>query len=124
MVKENLIYIWELYLVSFSAENLIWLILCTKKLNLHVSLHTAHRLENMILLVSLCRFGHVFTWDSGNSVGEIMGQSGSINSCDLRKDRPMRCVTASEDNSVAFFEGPPFKFKSTLNEHKVRIEQE
>jgi len=64
------------------------------------------------------KFGHVFSWDSGTSVGEIMGQSGAINSCDFRKDRPMRVVTASEDNSLAFFAGPPFKFQSTLTDHK------
>lgn len=63
------------------------------------------------------KFGHVFSYDSGNSVGEIMGQSKSLNSVDYRSARPFRIATASEDNTVAFFAGPPFKFQSTSNEH-------
>lgn len=63
------------------------------------------------------KFGHVFSFDSGNSVGEIMGQSKGINSVDYRPTRPFRIATASEDNTVAFFVGPPFKFQSTSNEH-------
>ena len=35
----------------------------------------------------------------------------------LRPARPFRIATASEDNSVGFFEGPPFKFKHTNQEH-------
>lgn len=57
------------------------------------------------------RFGHVFMAETGTSVGEISGQSKSINSCDFRPARPFRLVTGSEDNTIAIFEGPPFKFK-------------
>ena len=49
--------------------------------------------------------------DTGTSVGEISGQSKSINSCDFRPARPFRLITGSEDNTIAVFEGPPFKFK-------------
>jgi WD repeat-containing protein 1 (actin-interacting protein 1) len=56
----------------------------------------------------------VFSFDTGTSVGEIMGQSKPINSVDFRPDRPMRIATASEDNTVAFFHGPPFKFQFTI----------
>ncbi|KAK3603031.1 hypothetical protein CHS0354_037779 [Potamilus streckersoni] len=63
------------------------------------------------------KFGHVFTADSGNSVGEITGHSKSINSVDFRTQRPFRIVTASEDQSLVFLEGPPFKFSKTLNDH-------
>lgn len=59
------------------------------------------------------RFGHVFMAETGTSVGEISGQSKSINTCDFRPNRPFRIVTGSEDNTVAVFEGPPFKFKMT-----------
>lgn len=52
--------------------------------------------------------------DTGASVGEIMGQSKPINSVDFRGDRPFRIVTASEDNTLAFFHGPPFKFQFTI----------
>ncbi|XP_011301844.1 actin-interacting protein 1 [Fopius arisanus] len=63
------------------------------------------------------RFGHVFMADTGTSVGEISGQSKPINSCDFRPTRPFRLITGSEDNTVAIFEGPPFKFKMTKQEH-------
>lgn len=63
------------------------------------------------------KFGHVFSADTGTSVGEIMGTSKPINSVDFKSSRPFRCVVASEDNSICYFEGPPFKWKKTLNEH-------
>lgn len=63
------------------------------------------------------RFGHVFMAETGTSVGEISGQSKSINSCDFRPARPFRLITGSEDNTIAVFEGPPFKFKMTKQEH-------
>ncbi|CAH0402542.1 unnamed protein product [Chilo suppressalis] len=63
------------------------------------------------------RFGHVFMSETGTSVGEISGQSKPINSVDFRPARPFRIVTASEDNTIAVFEGPPFKFKCTKQEH-------
>lgn len=63
------------------------------------------------------RFGHVFMSETGTSVGEISGQSKPINSCDFRPARPFRVITGSEDNTIAVFEGPPFKFKMTKQEH-------
>ncbi|XP_026332249.1 actin-interacting protein 1 [Hyposmocoma kahamanoa] len=63
------------------------------------------------------RFGHVFMSETGTSVGEISGQSKPINSVDFRPTRPFRIVTASEDNTIAVFEGPPFKFRCTKQEH-------
>lgn len=63
------------------------------------------------------RFGHVFMTETGTSVGEISGQSKPINSCDFRPARPFRIVTGSEDNTIGIFEGPPFKFKKTKQEH-------
>ncbi|VDO96743.1 unnamed protein product [Soboliphyme baturini] len=63
------------------------------------------------------RFGHVFLFDTGTSNGNLSGQTKSINSADFRPVRPLRIVTASEDNSVAIFEGPPFKFKTYFHNH-------
>uniref|UniRef100_A0A1B6DMK2 Actin-interacting protein 1 n=1 Tax=Clastoptera arizonana TaxID=38151 RepID=A0A1B6DMK2_9HEMI len=63
------------------------------------------------------RFGHVFMSETGTSVGEISGQSKPINSCDFRPARPFRIVTGSEDNTIGVFEGPPFKFKMTKQDH-------
>lgn len=63
------------------------------------------------------RFGHVFMAETGTSVGEISGQSKPMNSCDFRPARPFRIITGSEDNTIGVFEGPPFKFKMTKQEH-------
>lgn len=63
------------------------------------------------MLIIMFRFGHVFMAETGTSVGEISGQSKSINSCDFRPARPFRLITGSEDNTIGVFEGPPFKFK-------------
>lgn len=63
------------------------------------------------------RFGHVFMTDTGTSVGEISGQSKPINSVDFRPVRPFRIITGSEDNTIGIFEGPPFKFKKTKQDH-------
>ncbi|CAL8402756.1 unnamed protein product [Arctogadus glacialis] len=63
------------------------------------------------------KFGAVFLWDSGSSVGELAGHSKSINSVDLKPSRPYRLISGSDDMTVAFSEGPPFKFKFTLKDH-------
>ncbi|XP_005866216.1 PREDICTED: WD repeat-containing protein 1 [Myotis brandtii] len=63
------------------------------------------------------KFGAVFLWDSGSSVGEITGHNKVINSVDIKQTRPYRLVTGSDDNCAAFFEGPPFKFKFTIGDH-------
>lgn len=68
-----------------------------------------------LLKCCLFRFGHVFNADTGTSTGEIMGTSKPINSVDFKPTRPFRAVVASEDNSVCYFEGPPFKWKRSLN---------
>ena len=59
----------------------------------------------------------------GNSVGQITGHTMPITTCDFRKSRPYRLVTGSADQSLAFFEGPPFKFKSSVpGEHKNAVQ--
>lgn len=60
------------------------------------------------------RFGHCFTADSGNSVGEISGHSAQPNSVSIRQQRPLRAATGSDDTSMAFYHGAPFKFNTTL----------
>ena len=60
------------------------------------------------------RFGKVINAEMGTEVGEIIGMSKAINSIDLKSTRPFRLVTGSEDFSVCFFEGPPFKFSRSL----------
>ena len=62
------------------------------------------------------RFGHCITADSGNSVGEISGHSSQINCVSLRQQRPFRAATGSDDTSIGFFHGAPFKFNTSLRE--------
>ncbi|XP_041744601.1 WD repeat-containing protein 1-like [Coregonus clupeaformis] len=63
------------------------------------------------------KFGAVFLWDTGSSVGELSGHSKVINSVDIKQTRPYRLVSGSDDNCGAFFEGPPFKFKFSITDH-------
>ncbi|XP_049894438.1 WD repeat-containing protein 1 [Epinephelus moara] len=63
------------------------------------------------------KFGAVFLWDSGSSVGEVAGHSKLINSVDIKQTRPYRLATGSDDTTGCFSEGVPFKFKFTLNQH-------
>lgn len=58
------------------------------------------------------RFGHCITADSGNSVGEVSGHSKVANAVALRQQRPLRAATVSDDGSMCFLHGAPFKFNS------------
>ncbi|KAI9848404.1 MAG: WD40 repeat-like protein [Sclerophora amabilis] len=60
------------------------------------------------------RFGHCITADSGNSVGEISGHSSQVNSITIRQQRPLRAATGSNDSSIVFYHGAPFKFNTSL----------
>ncbi|KAI0987690.1 hypothetical protein GJ496_000974 [Pomphorhynchus laevis] len=60
------------------------------------------------------RFGHVFTSDTGNSVGEIMGITRDVIAIDYRPCKPFRVVLGSDDGTVSFFNGPPFKFSKKI----------
>lgn len=60
------------------------------------------------------RFGHCITADSGNSVGEISGHSAQINSVSIRQQRPLRAATASDDSTVVFLHGAPFKYNTSM----------
>jgi WD repeat-containing protein 1 (actin-interacting protein 1) len=60
------------------------------------------------------RMGHCISWDSGNTVGEISGHSQRINSVSIRQQRPLRAATGSDDMSIGFFHGVPFKFNTSV----------
>jgi WD repeat-containing protein 1 (actin-interacting protein 1) len=60
------------------------------------------------------RFGHCFTYDSGNSVGEIMGHTAQVNAVAIRQQRPLRAATAGSDAGMVFYHGTPFKFNTSL----------
>ncbi|XP_065919248.1 WD repeat-containing protein 1-like [Dysidea avara] len=64
------------------------------------------------------KYGHVFLWDSGSSVGEIIGHSKPINSIDYRPTRPFRVATGGEDRIACWFEGPPFRYKNAFHDHE------
>ncbi|KAI8063519.1 WD40-repeat-containing domain protein [Gongronella butleri] len=63
------------------------------------------------------RFGHAFLFDTLSSVGEIMGHTKVINSVSIRQQRPFRAVTASDDMTVSFLHGVPFKYNKTIRDH-------
>lgn len=56
------------------------------------------------------RYGHCFTADSGNSVGEVSGHSKVVNAVAIRQQRPLRAATVSDDSTMCFLHGAPFKF--------------
>ncbi|KAK0733274.1 WD40-repeat-containing domain protein [Lasiosphaeria miniovina] len=64
------------------------------------------------------RYGHCFTADSGNSVGEITGHSKVVNAVAIRQQRPLRAATVSDDSSMCFLHGAPFKFATKVSQHK------
>ena len=67
------------------------------------------------------RLGHCITADSGNTVGEISGHTSQINCVSVRQQRPLRAATGSDDTSLVFYHGAPFKFNTSLREHKRYI---
>lgn len=79
---------------------------------------TTTYLLKLFYLFAHLRFGAVFLFDTGASVGEISGHSKNIWTCDFKQTRPYRIATGGEDMAVNWFEGPPFKFKSSFREHQ------
>lgn len=57
-------------------------------------------------------------WDTGNSVGEMVGHQKKAITVAYRQDRPFRIMTGSEDFRVVFYKGPPFKMDHSCAEHK------
>eukprot|EP00605_Chrysophyceae_sp_TOSAG23-4_P001200 GSChrysophyteH1.ASY1.ANO1.1309.1 assembled CDS len=58
-----------------------------------------------------------FTYDTGNSLGEMVGHNKRVTTCSYRPVRPFKVFTGSEDMKTAFFAGPPFKLDHTNNTH-------
>jgi len=63
------------------------------------------------------KFGHAFLFDTASSVGEISGHSKVINSVSIRQGRPFKAVTCSDDQTVNFYNGVPYKFAKSINDH-------
>ena len=66
---------------------------------------------------------HAFMWDTGSSVGNMVGHMKAGNSISFRPIRPYRIVTGSEDHLVNLYEGPPFKLKRQIKEHTNFVNQ-
>ena len=47
-------------------------------------------------------------------MGEISGHSSIINTVSIRQQRPLRAATGSDDSSLVFLHGAPFKFATKL----------
>ncbi|KAI1327255.1 WD40 repeat-like protein [Xylariaceae sp. FL0255] len=64
-------------------------------------------------------FGRCIMADSGNTVGNISGHSKAANAVSIRPVRPMVAATVSDDMTVVFLAGTPFKYDSKNHEvHK------
>ena len=57
-------------------------------------------------------------WDTGNTVGEMVGHNKKAITCAYKPSRPFRIFTGSEDYKVFFYKGPPFKMDHSNSEHK------
>jgi WD40 repeat protein len=58
-----------------------------------------------------------FMWDTGNSIGEMIGHQKRVLSVTYKPSRPFRAFTCGEDFLVCFYEGPPMKFKHKHQKH-------
>lgn len=63
------------------------------------------------------RFAHAFQMDTGSSSGEVIGQTKTVNAVAIRPTRPLRAVTASDDFSLAFYSGTPYRFQRSIKDH-------
>jgi len=63
------------------------------------------------------KFAHAFFFDSASSVGEVNGHNKAINSVAIRPNRPFRAITGSDDMSVNFYHGVPYKFVKSIRDH-------
>lgn len=64
------------------------------------------------------QFGRCITADSGNSVGEIIGHSKSVNAVAMKPQRPFRAATVGDDGNMVFYHGAPYKFNEKSSLHK------
>lgn len=44
-------------------------------------------------------------FDTGSSTGDIIGHSKTVNAVSIRRQRPFRAATASDDSTVGFHHG-------------------
>ncbi|KAF9788338.1 WD40 repeat-like protein [Thelephora terrestris] len=63
------------------------------------------------------KFAHAFMFDTGTSTGEIIGHSKPLNAVSIRRQRPFRAATGSDDATIGFHHGVPFKYASAIKTH-------
>ena len=63
------------------------------------------------------KFAHAFSVDTLSSVGEVSAHAKVINGVSIRQQRPFRAVTVSDDMTVSFFNGVPFKYVKSSHDH-------
>lgn len=63
------------------------------------------------------KFGAAFFINSGSSCGEITGHSKPVTALSVRHQRPFRAVSGSDDRSIVFHTGVPFKYEKLINTH-------
>ncbi|TIB15717.1 hypothetical protein E3P92_00875 [Wallemia ichthyophaga] len=66
--------------------------------------------------------GRAFLMDSGSSCGEISGHSKPANAVTMRSKRPFRALTASDDTTLVFYTGTPYKLNKTLKSHSKFVQ--
>ena len=54
--------------------------------------------------------------ETGTTVGEMRGHTKTVNAVAVRRDRPFRIATASEDQSICFYHGVPYKLNKQMDE--------
>lgn len=58
-----------------------------------------------------------FTWDTGNSAGEMLGHNKRVLSISYKPSRPFRVMSGGEDMRTVFYQGPPFKMDHSNSTH-------
>ena len=64
---------------------------------------------------------NAFMFDTGSKLGDFVGISKRLNSCDIRKQKPFKTLVGGDDFSSVFYEGPPVKFIKTNKKFRCRI---
>lgn len=62
-----------------------------------------------------------FIWDTGNSVGEMVGHAKRIVTCSFKPNRPYRIMTGGEDFKTCVFAGPPFRLDHSNTDHTKEV---
>ena len=62
-----------------------------------------------------------FMWDTGNSVGEMIGHAKRISTVSYKPSRPFRIMTGGEDFKTCWYTGPPFKIDHTNSDHTKEV---